>query len=60
LNLANEGIRGAIEAVHYIVPMPHTSPLALNRKVDPKDSSSEHWENIAKRQVALAVELLRN
>lgn len=38
----------------YVVPMPHTSPLAFNR-VAP---SGEKWRDIAVRQIAQAVELL--
>ena len=38
------------------VPMPHTSGLAWNRK----SPSGESWSEIGKRQVALAVELVRD
>lgn len=38
------------------VPMPRTSGLAWNRK----SPSGESWSEIGKRQVALAVELVRD
>lgn len=53
-HLAHEAIREALSNVAYVVPMPHTSPLTLNRN----DPSGESWSAVAKRQVAIAVQLL--
>lgn len=51
----HKDVRHALEFVTYVVPMPHTSPLALNRNAP----SGEKWRQIASRQVALAARLLR-
>lgn len=55
MRLAHLEIRGALEGVSFVVPMPHSSPLALNRNAP----SGVKWEEIAKHQVALAVGLLK-
>jgi len=47
-------LREALDAVEFIVPMPHSSPLAMNRYAP----DGTRWETIARRQVALAVALL--
>lgn len=52
---AHKLIQAELKAVAYIVPMPHTSPLALNRYAP----SGEKWSHIAERQVSLAVKLLK-
>lgn len=54
-NLAHEGIRQALNDVSYIVPMPHTSPLAFNRNAP----SGEKWALVAERQISIAAELLK-
>jgi DNA polymerase len=53
---AHPGIRAALSTISYVVPMPHTSPLAFNRNAP----SGEKWAVVAERQVALAVQLLKN
>lgn len=52
-DMARADIREALEFVGFVVPMPHTSPLAFNRN----SPGGEKWAHVAKRQVALAVEL---
>ncbi|MFL9865851.1 uracil-DNA glycosylase [Paraburkholderia fungorum] len=47
-------IRAALETVSYVVPMPHTSPLAFRRLAP----SGEAWGMIADRQMALVNQLL--
>lgn len=44
-----EEISGVMQAVPYVVPMPHTSPRVLN---------NPSWANTAKSQIAKAAELL--
>lgn len=51
---AHKIIRDALGYVTYVVPMPHTSPLAFNRYA----SSGEKWASVAERQIALAITLL--
>ncbi|WP_223825093.1 uracil-DNA glycosylase [Pseudomonas profundi] len=51
---AHKEIKDALGNVLYVIPMPHTSPLAFNRNAP----SGEKWSKIAERQVALAVSLL--
>lgn len=52
---AHPSIRDALGAVRFIVPMPHTSPLSLNRNAP----SGEKWSAIAERQIARAVSLMK-
>ncbi|GBG14516.1 DNA polymerase bacteriophage-type [Novimethylophilus kurashikiensis] len=52
---AHPGIQDALRSVEFLVPMPHTSPLAFNRNAP----SGEKWANVAARQVALAVALAK-
>lgn len=52
---AHPGIQEALNAATYVVPMPHTSPLAFNRFAP----SGEKWAVVAQRQVKLAVSLLQ-
>lgn len=52
---AHPAIREALSAVGYVVPTPHTSPLAFNRN----SPDGEKWAKVAERQIALAVQLLR-
>lgn len=52
--VAHIGIRQALEHVSFVVPMPHTSPLAFNRDAP----SGEKWAVIAERQIAIAAKLL--
>lgn len=47
-------IQEALQYVSYIVPMPHTSPLAFNRNAP----SGEKWAAVAARQILTAVNLL--
>jgi uracil-DNA glycosylase len=56
ISLAHKGIQEALNHVKYVVPMPHTSPLAFNRNAP----SGEKWAEVAKRQVAIAVSLLKS
>lgn len=53
---AHRAIRDALDAVPFVVPMPHTSPLAFNRNAP----SGEKWAVIAQRQVEIAVGLLKS
>lgn len=53
---AHAGIQAALSHVSFIVPMPHTSPLAFNRNAP----SGEKWALIAERQIALAIHLHAN
>lgn len=53
-DLAHPGIQAALHSADYVVPMPHTSPLAFNRNAP----SGEKWAKVAERQVAIAVSLL--
>lgn len=39
----------------YVIPMPHTSPLAMNRKAP----GGKNWSEIANEQVAIALKLFR-
>jgi len=47
--------RAADELVPKVIPMPHTSGMAWNRKAP----NGEIWRYIGRRQVGLAVDLLR-
>lgn len=55
VELARQELRSALGAVPFIVPMPHTSPLSLNRNAP----SGEKWSAIAERQIARAVSLMK-
>lgn len=55
VELVRQELRSALGAVPFIVPMPHTSPLSLNRNAP----SGEKWSAIAERQVSLAVSLMK-
>lgn len=46
-------LKEALEHVKYIVPMPHTSPLAWNRSAP----SGLKWATVGRRQIALAAQL---
>jgi DNA polymerase len=48
-------LKSALKFIDFVVPTPHTSPLAFNRNAP----SGEKWSVIAKRQIALAVTLLK-
>lgn len=52
--VAHPEIRSILSHVEYIVPTPHTSPLAFNRNAP----SGEKWAVIAEKQIATAVHLL--
>lgn len=56
LPFSHPGIKSSLNHVSFIVPMPHTSPLAFNRNAP----SGEKWCLIAERQIALAVHLHAN
>lgn len=51
---AMEELRAALDHVEFVVPMPHTSPLAMNRYAP----DGTRWETIARQQIAQAVALL--
>lgn len=55
IDKAHPLIREALTHVEYIVPTPHTSPLAFNRN----SPDGEKWAVVAERQVGLAVRLLQ-
>ncbi|WP_347990095.1 uracil-DNA glycosylase [Methylomonas sp. AM2-LC] len=55
-DFAHKGMSNILPEIPYIVPTPHTSPLAFNRNAP----SGEKWAVIAERQVDIAVKLLLN
>lgn len=52
---AHKGLVHVLSNVPFVVPMPHSSPLAFNRNAP----SGEKWATVAERQIAIAVNLLR-
>ena len=52
---AHELIKPVLRLVDFIVPTPHTSPLAFNRNAP----SGEKWAIIAQKQIATAVARLK-
>lgn len=54
IDLAHQEIKKALTHTAYIVPSPHTSPLAFNRD----SPSGEKWGAITKEQIKIAVNLL--
>lgn len=55
LELAHPSIIPILPYIKYIVPSPHTSPLAFNRN----SPSGEKWSVIAAKQIKIAVKLLQ-
>ena len=55
INLANPQLSKVLKHVEYIVPSPHTSPLAFNRN----SPSGEKWGAVTTKQVAIATMLLK-
>lgn len=53
LDCAHDLIKPVLTSIGYVVPSPHTSPLAFNRNCP----SGEKWAAIAAKQVAIAVKL---
>lgn len=54
-NTAHELIKPVLQFTQFVVPTPHTSPLAFNRNAP----SGQKWAVIAARQIAIAASLLR-
>lgn len=52
-NTAHKIIQPVLEFVGFVVPTPHTSPLAFNRNAP----SGEKWSIIAAQQIAIAASL---
>lgn len=48
-------LRDALSQVAHIIPMPHTSALAWNRR----NPEGTPWSDIGRQQIRLAIELLR-
>ena len=55
INVAHPEMVNSLSTVRYIVPAPHTSPLAFNRNCP----SGEKWGLITAQQVKIAVNLLK-
>jgi uracil-DNA glycosylase len=51
---SHEVIKPVLQHIDYIVPTPHTSPLAFNRNAP----SGEKWSQIATEQIEIAAKLL--
>ncbi len=53
-SVSHPKIANALSSVGYIIPSPHTSPLAFNRN----SPSGEKWAIVAAKQLEIAVNLL--
>jgi hypothetical protein len=53
INTVCEILKPALKEVKYVIPSPHTSPLAFNRFCP----DGRKWSEVAQQQIACAVKL---